>query len=382
MARLTEDRGFGIYIHWPYCARKCPYCDFNVYAAKDRDPDPLLRAIEADLDGWRERSGPREVTSVFFGGGTPSLLSARSIGGLLEHISQLWGLSRSVEISLEANPEDRNRLADIASAGVDRISLGIQSLDAAELKFLGRLHKPDEALAAYDIARDLFRSVSVDLIYGLPDQNLEQWSDQLERVLALGSDHLSLYELSVEPGAAFAYAVRRGDWTPLDDDRAADLMEATYEITAARGMPAYEISNHARGPQHQSRHNLVYWESGDWVGVGPGAHGRLTTGEGRAATESERQPARYIERVASCGIGWANHEQLTALDEARERIAMGMRMSRGIPLDELADLGLALDGDAVSQLIEQGMVSATEKRIALTTAGRLAADRVSAMISP
>lgn len=378
----SADRGFGVYIHWPYCARKCPYCDFNVYAAKDRDNAPLLSAIRQDLTAWRERSGPRDVTSVFFGGGTPSLLSASEVGGLLEHVAALWGLGDAVEISLEANPEDRHRLPELAAAGVDRLSLGVQSLDASHLKFLGRLHTPKDALEAIDLVRPRFRSVSLDFIYGLPDQTREGWAEQLDRALALGADHLSLYELSVEPGAAFAYAVRRGEWSPMDDDTAADLMEITYAATERAGLPAYEISNHARSHDHQSKHNTVYWRSGDWIGVGPGAHGRLTTNGVRHAIEAERRPAAYIERVTSAGNGWAVNEPLSVVDQARERVAMGLRMTEGIPALELSDLGLELDRSAILDLREQGLLADDSDTIALTVRGRLAADRIAAIISP
>ncbi len=376
------DRGFAIYIHWPLCARKCPYCDFNVYAAKDRDHAPLLEAIAADLSAWRARSGPREVTSVFFGGGTPSLLTAEEIGGLLEHIASLWGIGAGVEISLEANPEDRDRLPEIASAGVDRISLGVQSLVEADLRFLGRLHTPEDAIAAFDLARAHFRSLSLDFIYGLPDQREDVWRTQLERALSIGADHLSLYELSVEPGAAFAYAVRRGEWAPMDDDAAADLMELTYLMTEQAGMPAYEISNHARSEDHRSRHNTVYWRSGDWVGVGPGAHGRLTTEAGRVAMECERQPGAYVERVAGEGCGSSSTETLSRLDQARERVAMGLRLREGIAMDELSDLALQLEADQLAELAGQGLLRLDDNRVALTQRGWLAADRISALISP
>lgn len=381
-AQHGGDRGFGIYVHWPYCARKCPYCDFNVYAAKDRDNAPLLDAIRKDLMAWRERSGPRKITSVFFGGGTPSLLTANEVGGLLDEIGSLWGLPDATEISLEANPEDRERLPELSAAGVNRISLGVQSLDAGDLSFLGRLHTPSDALEAFDLVRDRFRSVSLDFIYGLPDQTQQTWTDQLDRALALGADHLSLYELSVEPGAAFAYAVRRGDWRPMDDDTAADLMEITYSATERAGLPAYEISNHARSEEHRSKHNTIYWRSGDWVGVGPGAHGRLTSDGDRIAFEAERRPAAYIDRVADKGYGWAVSETLSVLDQARERVAMGLRMAEGIPVSELSDLGLELDASAIAEARELGLLIDEQERIALTMRGRLAADRIAAMISP
>ena len=378
----ASSQSFGVYVHWPYCARICPYCDFNVYAAKQRDTGPLLDAIRRDLAGWRDLTGPRTVSSIFFGGGTPSLLKPGEVADLKETIAGLWDLDPHAEITLEANPDDVDRLAAFAVAGVDRLSLGVQSLDDTELKFLGRTHSADQAIMAFEKTRGAFRSVSLDFIYGLPGQSLDKWRKALGEILALGADHLSLYELSIEPGAAFAYAVRRGEWTPAGDDHAADLYELTQEMCAAAGLPAYEISNHARGAEHESVHNRLYWASGDWAGVGPGAHGRFRKGGLRQAAEAERRPPDYIARVNETGLGFAPAEALSKLDEARERVAMGLRVREGLAPDCLDDLGLALNGAEIADLRELGLIDPRENRVALTTAGRLAADRVAGMITP
>jgi putative oxygen-independent coproporphyrinogen III oxidase len=380
--RFEPSRGFGVYVHWPYCARICPYCDFNVYAAKDRDGGPLLEAILADLDGWRARSGDRAVDAVFFGGGTPSLLKGREIGALLERIDSLWGIRPDAEVTLEANPDDLGRFAEFAASGVNRLSVGVQSLDEARLKFLGRTHGAGEAIAALETARRLFRSVSADMIYALPGETLDGWRAELGRAVALDVDHLSLYELSIEPGAAFAYSVRRGEWAPLDDDRAADLYELTQDLTLAAGFPAYEVSNHARGPEHESAHNRIYWRSGDWAGVGPGAHGRLTADGDRLATEAANRPGEYMKLVRGTGVGFADPEPLSDVDRAREAVAMGLRVVEGMALAELEALGARLSGDAFEALIETDRVRIDGERLTLTIEGRLAADRVASIIAP
>jgi oxygen-independent coproporphyrinogen-3 oxidase len=375
-------RGFGVYLHWPYCARICPYCDFNVYAAKARDTGPLLDAMLSDLAGWRQRSGPRTVDTVFFGGGSPSLLGGADVARLLARIDALWGIKAGAEITLEANPGDAARFSDFAAAGVDRLSLGVQSLDDAALKFLGRTHSAADAIAALKTARGQFRSVSLDLIYALPGQTLPAWRSELEQALRLDADHLSLYELTIEPDAAFARAVQRGDWTPADDERAADLYEATQDIAAAAGYPAYEVSNHARGSDHRSRHNTVYWRSGDWVGAGPGAHGRLTAGGQRLAVEAAEKPGAYVKAVGEAGVGWSAHEALSPLDQARERLSMGLRLTEGMDLSDVTELGFTVSEGALDDVASLGLLTRTDARIALTEKGRLAADRIVAMLAP
>lgn len=381
-AAFDPARGFGVYIHWPYCARICPYCDFNVYAAKARDSAPLLQTISADLAGWRERTGARRVDSIFFGGGTPSLLRGGEAAELIATIERLWGVADEAEITLEANPDDAARFADFAAAGVNRLSLGVQSLRDAQLKFLGRTHSASDAVVAFEAAQGKFASVSLDLIYALPEQGVESWRAELAEALALGADHLSLYELTIEPGAAFARAVKRGAWTPADDGRAADLYELTQEMTEAAGLPAYEVSNHARASEHRSRHNTIYWRSGDWVGVGPGAHGRLTADGERWAIEAARTPGEYTDRVARSGLGWSGVEALDALAQARERVAMGLRPVEGMMLSDLTELGQPVDEARIDELVAQGLMSRGGERIALTASGRLLADRIAEEIAP
>ena len=382
MRGFNPDRGFGVYVHWPYCARICPYCDFNVYAAKARDTAPLFAAILADLSGWRERTGARRVDSIFFGGGTPSLMTGEQVAGVIGLVDRLWGLKPGAEVTLEANPDDASRFAEFSAAGVDRLSLGLQSLEDDRLRFLGRTHSAHEGLKALEAARGLFRSISIDLIYAQPDLGAAAWRSELTRALALGADHLSLYELTIEPGAAFAFAVKRKDWAPLDDERSAELYEITQALTAEAGYDAYEISNHARGVAHQSAHNRIYWASGDWAGVGPGAHGRFTTGEERWATEAADRPGEYMQQVKTNGLGWAMVEKLDDLAHARERVAMGLRAEEGFRVSDVHELGQMPDAMRIAQLVDQGLLSASTDRIALTQAGRLLADRIAAEISP
>lgn len=381
MPGFNPDRGFGVYVHWPYCARICPYCDFNVYAAKARDTDPLYRAILDDLSGWRGRTGERQVASIFLGGGTPSLMTSEQVAGVIAQVDRLWGLKPGAEITLEANPDDAARFGDFAAAGVNRLSLGVQSLDDARLKFLGRMHSADEALHALEQAKGKFRSVSVDLIYSLPGQSEADWRTELSRTLALGADHLSLYELTIESGAAFAFAVKRKDWTPLDDDRSAGLYEVTQAMTAEAGFDGYEISNHARGAEHQSVHNRIYWSSGDWVGVGPGAHGRLTMGDERWAIEAAEKPGDYLRQVTTQGLGWVGVEKLDPVADARERVAMGLRVVDGFERGLVGELGLSLDEARVAELVREGLLVEGE-RVALTPEGRLLADRIAGEIAP
>ncbi|ACT60777.1 radical SAM family heme chaperone HemW [Hirschia baltica] len=377
MLQFEPHRGFGIYIHWPYCAKICPYCDFNVYAAKDRNIDPLLLAIREDLKGWREKTGSRHVDTVFLGGGTPSLLPPEAIRQLLADIAELWPLRDDAEITLEANPDDMNRFAGIADAGVNRLSLGVQSLDDAALTFLGRNHSAKIALEAIGEGRRCFSSLSLDFIYALPNQSKEKWQAELSDIIDLGADHLSLYELTIEQRTAFGKAVSRGDWTPANEDVAADLYEVTQLEMEAAGYSAYEISNHAKSVQHQAKHNIVYWKSGDWLGVGPGAHGRVTLDGKRLETISEKRPDKYISKVEKTGVG-ADYNPLSIEDIAAERVMMGLRMTQGILRSDFEKIsGRCFDETAIASFISDGLIELDGSILKLTAEGCLLADYIS-----
>ena len=309
-------------------------------------------------------------------------MTGDQVAHALEKIDALWGIRPGAEITLEANPDDSARFADFAAAGVNRLSLGVQSLADAPLKFLGRTHSAQDAIAAFQEAQGKFRSISLDLIYALAGQTLGQWRSELTRTLALGPDHLSLYELSIEPGAAFAKAVQREEWTPMDDELSADLYELTQEMTGKAGYPAYEISNHARGPAHESAHNRIYWASGDWAGVGPGAHGRLTAAGRRIATHAEDNPGAYLKQVTAAGVGWRNEETLDPLAQARERVAMGLRVREGLALADIVELGFQPDASRIAEFESLGLLAQIRGRLALTVKGRLTADRIAAEIAP
>ena len=374
----------GLYIHWPYCARICPYCDFNVYKAAGADADALTDALLADLDHWRARTGPRTLASVHFGGGTPSLMTPAQIEAVLARAEALWGIAPGAEIGLEANPKEAAAFAGLASAGINRLSLGVQALDDASLARLGRDHDAAAALAALETAQALFDRLSIDLIYAREGQSPDGWAAELTRVLAMGLDHLSLYQLTIEPGTAFARQAERGRLTPPGDDDAADMYVLTQDLTAAAGLPAYEISNHARTRADHSVHNRLYWEGADWIAIGPGGHGRLGShaAGGRLATAAALKPADYIARTAS---GTAHEiETLSARDEAVERVLMGMRLvEEGLDLDALKSLtGFDVDPDGLALALARGQLRRQGSRLILTPAGRIFADAVAGALAP
>lgn len=371
--------GFGIYVHWPYCTRICPYCDFNVYRARDVDAEPLLLAIEADIQAHAERFGRREVTSVFLGGGTPSLLSGRRLARVLESADRAFGLGRACEISLEANPEDAARFAEQAAAGVNRFSVGAQAFDDAALKALGRWHDAAQALGAVEAAAATGRRVSLDLIYAREGQGLDAWRSELRAALALPVEHVSLYQLTIEPETAFARRVARGDLKPPGADLAADLYDATQEVCAAAGFAAYEISNHARDAAARSQHNLLYWRSEDWIGVGPGAHGRISNAGKRIATEAHRRPGDYVDAMRESGVGWIEESELSGEQWADEVALMGLRIDEGVDLERISGLrGRSVDAAAVSWLSGQGLVEQAGSMLRLTAAGRKLANKIAA----
>ncbi len=374
---FEPNRGFGIYVHWPYCAKICPYCDFNVYVAKPAAYPDLLTAIQRDLAFWRSKTGARQVDTIFFGGGTPSLLSGKEIGGLIEAIDQLWGVKADAEVSLEANPDDAHRFQDISTSGVTRLSLGVQSLRDEALTFLGRNHSVAEALSAVDAARGLFASLSLDFIYALPKQTQEDWQEDLGQITRMGADHLSLYELTIEQRTAFAKAVERGAWRPADEDACADLYDLTQDVMRSAGYPAYEISNHARNNQHQAQHNIIYWKSGDWVGVGPGAHGRLTFDGARYETIAARRPQDYAAAIGASGNGSTTMKTLSHEDIAFERIAMGMRLLEGMPTADFEEpAGRSINKANALQLKEDGLLQMSDTDLSLTPEGQLLADYI------
>jgi len=367
----------GIYIHWPYCSAICPYCDFNVYRARGADNAPLLAAIANDLEGHARRFGRRKVVSLFFGGGTPSLLRGAEIEQLIAAARQHYDVSDDCEITLESNPEDAALFAEQAAAGINRFSIGAQAFDDDALKALGRKHDALASLRAIEAAAATGQRVSVDLIYAREGQSAEVWAHELKAALALPIEHLSLYQLTIEPGTAFARRVDRGQLVTPSDDLSAELYELTQDICDAAGFPAYEISNHARTIAARSRHNLVYWQSEDWIGVGPGAHGRLGHGGARIAFEAQRRPSDYLDAVKERGVGWVSEAELTPQETADEVLLMGLRIEEGVELARVEALrGAPINRRALEWLIEQGLVSQENGRIRLTRSGRLLSNRI------
>ena len=331
-----------LYIHWPFCLAKCPYCDFNSHVRDGVDHALWLDSLIADMAHEAALLPGRRLTSIFFGGGTPSLMPPALVAALLEAAARFWPIDADIEITLEANPSsvETARFAALGTAGINRVSLGVQALDDATLRFLGRLHDAREGLAALDVAQRHFRRVSFDLIYARPDQTPAGWEAELTRALAFGTGHLSLYQLTIEPGTRFATLVREGRLNPLDNDAAADLFALTRALTDAAGLPAYEISNHARAGE-ESRHNLTYWRYGDYAGIGPGAHGRRL---GHATTR-HRKPENWLAAVAKQGHGLAEERPLATDEQASEALLMGLRLGEGVDLAALsARFGLPRDG--------------------------------------
>ena len=374
----ADQDEIALYVHWPYCARICPYCDFNVVRDRgNRDgPAALVRAIVADLEAQSLRIGRRRLTSAFFGGGTPSLMDPDWAGEILAAARRLFEPAPDLEVTLEANPTDAeaSRFAAFAAAGVNRLSLGLQSLDDAALAFLGRNHDAAEARRAAGVAAAIFPRLSIDIIYARPDQTPESWRAELSDAVALGAEHVSPYQLTIEAGTAFDRAVQRRRWSPPDADLAAALYETTQEGLESAGLPAYEISNHARGPAARSRHNLTYWRGGDYLGVGPGAHGRLTEAGARWATLTPAPIAGYVRRVEAAGCGLAERTQLSPREAALERLLMGLRTVEGVALRELE--ALALDPAAVDALVAGGLLTHADGQLIATSPGRAVLDRI------
>lgn len=352
-----HSQPLALYVHWPFCVSKCPYCDFNSHVRAAVDDQAWADALLADMAHEAALTPGRPVHSIFFGGGTPSLMPPALVARLIASAQQHWGFTDDVEITLEANPSsvEAARFADLVAAGVNRVSLGLQSFDDQALKFLGRAHGAAEGLAALNTAKQHFARVSFDLIYALPDQSLADWRNMLDQALAQETGHLSLYQLTIEPNTRFATDVRRGIFDPMDGDRAADFYALTQESTAAAGLPAYEISNHAR-PGQESRHNLTYWRYGDYIGIGPGAHGRRLN----SATERHKKPENYLSAAARNGHGMKLSNVLQAREAASEALMMGLRLTEGIDLADLAQrFGVSqhaiVDAKKLNMLIQMGL---------------------------
>jgi len=375
------SRALALYVHWPFCVSKCPYCDFNSHVRDQVDQDAWRDALLADLAHEAALLPGRRLTSIFFGGGTPSLMPPATVEAVIAAARRHWTSADDVEITLEANPNSAEaaNFADLASAGVNRISLGLQSFDDESLAFLGRAHSADEGQRALAAAQGAVDRVSFDLIYALPGDDEESWSRDLDRALALGTEHLSLYELTIEPGTRFATMVAKQQFEPLDAETAARLFELTQQRTAAAGLPAYEISNHAK-PGAESRHNLSYWRYRDYAGVGPGAHGR----RGGMRTVRHKKPEKFLSAVARNGHGLVEEESLTGEEAAHEALVMGLRLAEGIDPAALAErLGVErlVDDAAVERLIGHGLLEREGPILRTTIAGRLLLDSILADIA-
>jgi oxygen-independent coproporphyrinogen-3 oxidase len=360
-----------LYVHWPFCVSKCPYCDFNSHVRESVDQEMWRDALLADLAHEASVLPGRRLGSIFFGGGTPSLMPPATVAAILDAAERAWGFEPGIEITLEANPSsvEAARFADIAAAGVNRVSLGLQALDNQTLALLGRAHDVAEGLAALGTAQAVFERVSFDLIYARPDQRLADWHAELARALSFGTEHLSLYQLTIEPGTRFQTEALAGRLMLPDDDRAADLFELTRALTTSAGMPAYEISNHARAGA-ESRHNLTYWRYRDYAGIGPGAHGRRTG----VATQRRRKPENWIDAVARNGHGIEQEDALTPRERAVEAMLMGLRLAEGIDLARIAALGERPIGDladlaAIDRLVAHGLLVHDNTLLCATNAG-------------
>jgi len=370
---LTE--ALGVYVHWPYCARICPYCDFNVFRDRGRRAEQVVLkdAILADLKAQAQLTGDRDLVSIFLGGGTPSLMDPDWAGEIIATARKLWRAAPDLEVSLEANPTDAeaDRFTAFAAAGVNRLSLGVQALDDEALKFLGRDHDAASARRAAEVAARAFPRLSIDLIYARPDQTAQAWATELRQAMDWGAEHISPYQLTIEAGTAFDRAVQRGRLIPPSEDLAADLFETTQDVLEAAGFHGYEVSNHARGEAARSRHNLVYWRGEDYVGVGPGAHGRLTLKGERHATLAASRPGDYSSRVAETGTGLISDQTLTPVEAAEERLLLGLRIEAGVTFGEVAALGLGPDHAEVRDLVDLGLLVADPQRLRASPAGRL-----------
>jgi oxygen-independent coproporphyrinogen-3 oxidase len=366
-----------VYIHWPYCDRICPYCDFNVYKNKGADTD-LLQAIVQDLSIWRVKTGPRQVLSIHFGGGTPSLLSANDIETLIEAVKRLWGFETGTEIALEANPSnlDEGKWQDYHRAGINRLSLGVQTFDDKALSFLGRDHDAEMARKALTVAKKVFPSVSADLIFGWAGQTEADLMTDLEALLSVDPNHISTYQLTVEDGTAFAKAESRGLQKAVDADKSADFFDAVIHALTQNGFDHYEVSNFAK-TGHKSEHNLSYWRGYDYVGVGPGAHGRLTHDGVKFATISAMRPSTYIQKIVELGTGLIENDALSSLEQAEEYVLMALRIDEGLSLNRYAEISaVPLESTKYVPLIDEGFLMLKNDRLIATPKGRFVLNRL------
>jgi putative oxygen-independent coproporphyrinogen III oxidase len=368
-----NDESLALYIHWPFCVSKCPYCDFNSHVREAVDQAQWREALLADLAHEARETRGRRLSSIFFGGGTPSLMPPATVAALIEAAEDHWGFASGIEITLEANPSsvEAARFADLAAAGVNRVSLGLQSLDDAALAFLGRAHDVAEGLAALEVAQESFARVSFDLIYAMPGQSADAWAAELARALSLGTGHLSLYQLTIEPGTRFAALAAKGALVPADPDESAALYELTQDMTGAAGLPAYEISNHAR-PGEESRHNLAYWRYLPYAGIGPGAHGRRAG----QATQRHKKPENWLAALARNGHGIVEERAIAPADQGIEALLMGLRLAEGI-----VPAPGAVNEDAVARLASQGFLLTDGERLRATPRGMLLLDAILAEIA-
>ena len=372
----ARGEGLALYVHWPFCVSKCPYCDFNSHVRAEIDQQQWREALLADLAHEARLLPGRRLTSIFFGGGTPSLMEPATVEAVIDAAAGHWAPADQIEITLEANPNsvEAARFADLALAGVNRLSLGLQSFDDQALAFLGRAHSAREGWRALETAQKRFRRVSFDLIYALPEDTEDSWAAMLGQALSLGTKHLSLYQLTIEPGTRFASMVAKGAFEPLDADASAALYELTDDMTSAAGLPSYEISNHAR-PGRESRHNLTYWLYGDYAGVGPGAHGRRSG----MRTARHKKPENFLSSIARNGHGMVEELPLSAIEAADEALVMGLRLREGIDVEAIAarfDLSSIVDWARVERLAGSGHLAVDGTRIAATASGRLLLDHL------
>lgn len=381
-ARDERGEPLALYVHWPFCVSKCPYCDFNSHVRASVDQAQWREALLADLAYEASVEPGRRLGSIFFGGGTPSLMPPETVSAIIDAAERHWGFMPGIEITLEANPSsvEAARFADLARAGVNRVSLGLQSLDEESLRFLGRAHGVAEGLAALETAQKVFERVSFDLIYVLPNQSEAAWESQLQRALYFGTSHLSLYQLTIEPGTRFAVLAAKGELEPTDPDHAAGLYEITQALSEAAGLPAYEISNHAR-PGQESRHNLAYWRYQNYLGVGPGAHGR----RGGTVTQRHKKPENWLSGLARNGHGIVEQSPLSPADKGVEALLMGLRLKEGIDCARIAALAerpfdTLVDARAVARLSSQGLLARDTKRLRVTAPGMLLLDGILAEI--